>query len=378
MTEWPLKLKILIVDDKPDSVESVQAEVRGKMADATSEVVRFEAAEEMIESYVPDIIVLDLAEGVLGNEGTPGLQTRDYIWDKRFCPLVFYTAFTDLLKDDQRLKHPLIKVVKKGSGSEHEVMGHILDFVSPVSAINQAGKEIRWALNSALREVASRVFDSTKDVNQIPETLTRSARRRVAARMDEELSTGGPNLKTWEHYLCPPTTTGHLLTGDVIRKRTGDEKEPTSYAIILTPSCDLACDEKRKPKVTRTLVALCKDVQRLLQDISPADRKNQEECKKRLRLILTQGHGHSCLPVPALPGKFPPMAADFRDLKLIELADIGDDREYVRVASVDNPFRELVAWAYVLNAARPGLPDRDFDSWVEEIFDALPEFEKKA
>ncbi len=371
-----MELRILLVDDQPESVEPVRAEVKQKMAHTTSEVVRFDAAEAMIESYVPDIIVLDIAEGAFGNEQTPGLQTRDYIWGKRFCPLVFYTAFPDLLKGDQRLEHPLIKVVKKGSGSEHEVMGCILEFVSHVSAINQAGREIRWALNLALREVASRVFESTKDVKQIPETLTRSARRRVAATMDEELSTGGPNLKTWEHYLCPPTTTGHLLTGDVIRKRTGDESEPTSYAIILTPSCDLACDEKRKPKVARTLVALCKGVQRLLQDLSPADRKNQEECKKRLRLMLTQGHGHSCLPVPALPGKFPPMAADFRELKLIELSDIGDDREYVRVASVDNPFRELVAWAYILNAARPGLPDRDFDSWAEEIFDALPDPEK--
>lgn len=72
------------------------------------------------------------------------------------------------------------------------------------------------------------------------------------------------------------------------------------------------------------------------------------------------------------------MAVDFRKLELIELGAIGDgDKEYLRVASVDNPFRELVAWAYILNAARLGLPDRDFDSWVEEIIAALPDAAKK-
>jgi len=72
------------------------------------------------------------------------------------------------------------------------------------------------------------------------------------------------------------------------------------------------------------------------------------------------------------------MVADFRRLELINISQIGDgETEYVRVASVDNPFRELVAWAYILCAARPGLPDRDFDAWVEEVVLALPEPERK-
>jgi CTP synthase len=62
------------------------------------------------------------------------------------------------------------------------------------------------------------------------------------------------------------------------------------------------------------------------------------------------------------------MAADFRNLELIGLKEIGNDNEpFLRVASVDTPFRELVAWAYITNAARPGLPDRDFESWADEI-----------
>ena len=65
------------------------------------------------------------------------------------------------------------------------------------------------------------------------------------------------------------------------------------------------------------------------------------------------------------------MAADFHALQLIDRTQIGDgDKEYTRIASLDDPLRELVAWAYMLTAARPGLPERDFDAWAKEIIPA--------
>jgi CheY-like chemotaxis protein len=373
-----VEIKILLVDDEQASVEPVRAEVRERMPQTRSEVVGFEGAEEMIESYSPDIIVLDIKRDVAGSEGTPGLQTRDYIWERRFCPLVFYTAFPDLLEDDQRLKHPFVKMVRKGTGSEQAVIDCILAFESHVSALSQAGREIHWALNRALREVATRIFENTKDVAQISETLTRSARRRVAAAMDEELSTGGPNLRSWELYLCPPTSS-HPLTGDVIRRRAGKSSEPSNYCVVLTPSCDLVSGQKRQPNVGKVLVGMCTNVERLLRDLNLNLSTDRQKCKDRLLSMLSQGHGRSCLPLPALPDEFPTMAVDFQRLSLINLDDIGEgEKDYVRVASVDNPFRELVAWAYMLNAARPGLPERDFASWADEIVAALPEPEKKA
>jgi hypothetical protein len=68
------------------------------------------------------------------------------------------------------------------------------------------------------------------------------------------------------------------------------------------------------------------------------------------------------------------MVADLRALRLIGLSEIDDggQKEYKRVASVDNPFRGLVSWAYTLTAARPGMPDRDFKAWTEEFMAALP------
>ena len=66
------------------------------------------------------------------------------------------------------------------------------------------------------------------------------------------------------------------------------------------------------------------------------------------------------------------MMADLRDLEIIPIGDIGvDNKPFLRVASIDSPFREMVAWAYLHTACRPGLPDRDFKAWRDEIINTL-------
>jgi hypothetical protein len=64
-------------------------------------------------------------------------------------------------------------------------------------------------------------------------------------------------------------------------------------------------------------------------------------------------------------------------LDLIPIEQIDDEetlngKEYVRIASVDSPFRELVSWAYMSDASRPGVPDCDFDKWRDEILATMP------
>lgn len=366
-----MKLRILIIDDQPESVKPLEDEIREKLPEAESRVVGFDAARAAITDFEPDIIVLDLLRET--TEEAPGLDVWEFVWEKWFCPLVFYTAFPERLEQDDRSKHPFVRTEKKGGGSEERVIAHIHGFDVHVSALLAVGAEIRGVLNRMLKEVADRAFSNVKGPTEVRDMLTRMARRRVAAAMDDRLSTGGPNLRPWEHYLCPPLVERHLLTGDIIRRRDGDPADPTQYGVVLTPSCDLVDDGQRKPKVEKVLVAICANVQRLLQDLNLDVQTNREKCKERLLPMLSQGYGTSCLPLPGLPGAFPAMAADFRTLELIGLKEIGSGGEpFLRVASVDTPFRELVAWAYITNAARPGLPDRDFGSWADEIIADLP------
>ena len=70
------------------------------------------------------------------------------------------------------------------------------------------------------------------------------------------------------------------------------------------------------------------------------------------------------------------MAADLRDLQFIRVEDIGiSGKLYHRIASIDSPFRELLSWAYLQTACRPGLPDRDFNSWADEIINLCQDAE---
>jgi hypothetical protein len=375
-----LGLRILIVDDEPASVEPLRVELE-RRPETKVKVVNFGGFRDGITEFIPNIIVLDLAHGSPLNEDVPGNEIFDQIWTENFCPVVVYTALPSLLEreqGDEAVTHPFVKVEQKGSGSEERVIARIHEFEPHVSAIDGASVEIERTLNQALKEIAPRIFENVENADQRREMLVRSARRRVAAAMDKELSTGGPCLRSWEHYLYPPTSPRHPFTGDIIRKHGGDPGDPTQYAVVLTPSCDLVATEKRKPKVRRVLVARCREVDWLLQELTPLERKDEEERKTRLRTILTRGHGLSCLPLPALPGVFPPMTADFRDLEVIDFAEIADGKEYIRIASVDSPFRELVAWAYVSCAARPGLPDRDYDEWVDDVLAKLPEIKANA
>ena len=61
------------------------------------------------------------------------------------------------------------------------------------------------------------------------------------------------------------------------------------------------------------------------------------------------------------------MAANLKELDLMPIENIGDAKEFTAIASIDSPFRELVSWTYLQIACRPGLPERDLDTWATEI-----------
>jgi CTP synthase len=84
--------------------------------------------------------------------------------------------------------------------------------------------------------------------------------------------------------------------------------------------------------------------------------------------------------LPELPGLIPHLSLDLRDLDLIDLGQIGNRGTagitYERVATIDSPFREQMAWAFLQIAGRPGLPDRDFSATIEGIVAALSHAKK--
>lgn len=364
-------LRILIIDDQAESVAALVDELAQSLPDSSSFIANFNDAEAQLDSHNPHVVVLDVLRQTGGEAIPDGLAVRAYIWAKKFCPLVVYTAAPESLGEDAGLVHPFVQIVKKGAASEQAVLAQIKTFAPHIAALEEVSKEIRWAMNGVLQQIAPTIFEKIADADARKDALVRSARRRIAARMDDALSSGGPGLRTWEFYLCPPVVEQHLLTGDIIRRSDGDKTDPASYRVVLTPSCDLVESETRAPKVKQVLVSVCTAVNRLCKELKlPETGDWQDKHKNILIGVLNQGHSPTCLPLPALPGEFPSMVADLRNLQLIDLNTLGADKEWRRVASVDNPMRELTAWAYLGLAARPGLPDRDFGAWVDEVIAA--------
>ena len=358
-------LKVLFIEDEPASVETVVEEIDQQLKPVQCKVEGFQDAESLLESFSPDIVVLDIFKGPVQDHQTAGLGVYDSIWNKHFCPLVIYSACPDDISEDLE-KHPFIKLVQKGAGSEARVISRIKAFLPHVEALNQVQSSIREHVNRELKDTAPRVFQTVKDTNKRKAIFVRAARRRIAAMMDQP---SAETVACWEQYLYPPV--GYcLLTGDIIRKKDEDGGKAEHHFVVLTPSCDLVGTDARTPKVDMVLVARCTHIKNVLPEVQLSSDTGEANFKRKLLPLLNKGYGAYCLPLPELPGILPPMTAELKKLQLIDLKLIGEEDgcEYCRVASVDSPFREMITWAYLQVTGRPGLPDRDFDDWAAHIY----------
>ena len=362
-------LKLLFIEDDQGSIKPVLDFIERRKENVSCEVSEFESAKDRIASSRPDIVILDLLVG-----GTPpeaerpeGFKIRDFIWSQHFCPIVIYSARSGV-HDEEYESHPFVKSIQKRRGSPQKVLDAVDELRPHVAALKGAESDIRRSFSCAMRDVAPYAFEAFTDTERRMETIKRSGRRRLAALMDE-LSLDGTTLASWEQYLCPPVCEDIQLS-DILRKNDTTGDDPVSFRVVLTPSCDLVASGNRSPKVDNVLVAKCCSIQEGLDLINLQG--SPKKLKDRLpRVILSQGYFQSVIPFPCLEKKIPTMAANLKDLELIPIQDVGPDKTFIRIASVDSPFRELVAWAYMQIAGRPGLPDRDSASWTEEIIATL-------
>ncbi len=370
-------MNLLFVEDEPEMVKPVIRLIERKLEDMNCKVVDFDIAVDTIQSQQPDIVVLDLLVG--GASATPnieGLKTRDFIWDYRFCPIIVYSAEPEIYNERYE-KHPFVSCIKKGGSSAHELLEALVALRPHVAALKEAESHIGQQFALAMRTVAPYAFSTFEDPERRNETIIRSGRRRLAAFMDN-LSKDGERLAGWEQYLYPPVSLDTQL-GDILWLIDGKPNDPSSYRIVLTPSCDLVNSGRRSPKVRRVLVARCQTMKEGLDSTALCDMKPKKLQDRLEKDMLSKGHLGEVIPLPAIEGVLPIMAANLKDLELIPIEDIGvsDADCFIRVASIDSPFRELVSWAYLQVACRPGLPDRNFGAWRDEILTQLENDAKK-
>ncbi len=357
-------LSVLFVEDDEEAIITILDRIDEDESDIERCVCDFHEAEEKIRSLRPDIVVLDLFEGPLLEENNRGSEHLNFIWKKQFCPVVVHTGLPEALEG---YENPFVQVLKKGQDSSGNVLEAIRSFEPHVRSLKEIDEHIRESFACALRVVAPYAFDTFEQVKQRNDAILRAGRRRLAALMDEYTGEGQV-LASWEQYLCPPISEDILL-GDILMENDREGTDPSMFRVVLSPSCDLVSSGGRKPKVREILVARCCSTKKSTElmgweNISPG------KLKDRLDPILSRGYSETLVPLPALKSRIPTMMVNLRELELIPFGDVGSESvRFRRVASLDSPFRELVSWAYLQVTGRPGVPDRDLESWRDEIVD---------
>ena len=355
-------MKIMFIDDNKESVQDAMDEVSDNVEGVDLWLENFTPGLENIEVKSPDILVLDVWEGKAQESDPLGLEIMGQIWSHNFCPVIVYSADSKIISDIPEYDHPFIEIIAKGADSDEEVREAVKRFIPHVQALHSSQSLVSRAFSHAMRDVAPDAFNTFSETEEIVDAMVRGGRRRVAALMDEALPEVEA-LASWEQYLAPPVSQDIRL-GDVLRSNQGDPDDPTTFRIVLTPSCDTVSTAL---KVECVLVAKCCNIGLALHkcQIGLNERSIQRSN------ILTQGYYNAYIPFPKLKDKIPVMAADLRNLELIPVGAIGLEGErFLRVASVDSPFRELISWAYLQIAGRPGLPQRELDGWIHDIIEA--------
>ena len=358
-------IKVLFVEDDETALEPVRSELdMRETMEVQLSLVGFDNVEFKIIDFQPDVIVLDIFAGSPDGGEAAGRDKLERIWEQHFRPIIVYSAAPSAVEDEKYCDHPFIKFIRKGSGSELDVVDDIHEFQSLLEALDEALDRARKRFDVEFAKALRDASPLASSGHERIEVVERMALRRIAALLDEAGATVESSIHPWEQYVFPPVTT-NLRQGDVLRQK-GRNPVPKCYRVVLTPSCDLVESDTRSPKVEHVLVAQCVDIHSALERIGIQGQSSK--VKARLSTLLSTGFERQIIPFPSLSDKIPLMAADVKNLNLLSFEDIRKD--YDVVASVDSPFREVIAWAYVQIAARPGLPDRDTELWVEEIVDA--------
>ena len=406
-------MRVLIIDDD----ERVRQALQETLEERDGWKVQgqgFQNLPQALAEYRPDAVVLDLVEGdVTEDDDIAGNQSFGEIRSNWFCPVIVYSEHQGL----EDFSHAFVEIIPKGRGSDLAVLKSLQRFTAVAQVIGGVhrdfDKRIRQALHDSVPKLHAQL-GTAGDQADGATVLPRAVRRLVAARMDADAA-GDGRLKAWERFVIPPLG-GHLYSADLLRREDADWTDPEAFRLVLTPSCDLVRHGGEDPKATRVLVAQCEPLTELGNVKVSAVTRLSNKNKNKVKSMLTEGVVDGLLPIPRFAGHVPSMAANLKRLALIEwdsiqleerevpateetavagLAELAvadepeapeppavadepvaadgaapvDEPIYVRAASTDSPFRELVVWAYLRVTGRPGAPVFDVDGWLDDILE---------
>ncbi|HEV2327655.1 MAG TPA: hypothetical protein VGY56_02575 [Verrucomicrobiae bacterium] len=368
--------RLLIVEDNAAVIELLREQLSNAFPRLDIRDSGFKNAVDMLAEFRPDIVILDLAEGIGDtNAATP---SWDFVWERHFCPIIIHSAYEAA---DYMRNHPFSRYERKTKDSAANVVKLIKELVEHIDGIRALREEIENRIANSLREVSPLVWRESLTIPERREMLLRLTRRRIAASLDS--STASTDIiKAIEQFIYPPLEDS-LLIGDVLVKRDANMNSAESYRVILTPSCDMVTGSGRAP-VENILLAQCVIVSdpEILRRLSLLETK-PAELPAILGRRLKEDLRSDQIVFPAINGCWPAMVVDLKRIEIIRSEKIGlnqkdrpEETLFFRLASLDSPFREKIAWRYVETMGRPGLPFIDKTALEKDVVAAANPKEK--
>jgi len=381
--------QVLFVDDENDFCKSVREELEGEEINGGGRLhiktmTNFDDTLAELEARRYDVLVLDVMLGDAGKvlEKDKGREVLDLIKQRRFIPVVFYTALPELVRDIEAQERPLVQVVEKTTAFEPvlEAIREIL--ATGIPAINRAlihhletvQRDYMWDFVAKHWEQYGEQSDYTALAYLMASRLAVSLSGPGIQKLAEDL--GGPVGKAirdgmahpLQYYILPPVQGSSPRAGDLYRGKIGEQ---SGYWILLTPSCDMVHN-----KAEKALLALCEPLEEYPEFI--AYKKSCESSEKpsngtagKLRSLLTnnrQKKGRQPERYYCLPGALsvPGLVVDFQQLVTLPRGELDTDT-LERIASLDSPFAEALISRFTRYFGRLGTPDLDTDYVLSQI-----------
>lgn len=358
-------MNVLIIDDQEESVKGIKDFCEEKSWDV--KVINFDNVYEQIVKVNPDIIILDWREDA--DNMDVGSDILDNIWMNGFRPTVVFSANAPVISIEDKLsKSKLLKLIPKGD--EEPVIEYLKKNEKFVTALS----DYRTEIGNAMIDVLNAVPVFHKEDYPGDDVVKYILSKRTASFFDVQY--GESLAPAWVQYTYPPIV-GSLCVCDILRSVSKDKNysikgDPAEYKLVLTPSCDMV---PGRAKVSHVLCASCfgKEKFHNIPLIAEPKDKNVDKVGNNLNL----GYNNQQFNLVALPGfsdVLPYMTADLKVIELVDLSKIAlsedqidEETEYVRVVTIESPFREQIVWAHMQNSCRPGVPERNTRLWAKEI-----------
>lgn len=356
-------LKILYIEDDKENRKDLQDVLDGiSIKDMTISInclESFDIEECQFNQY--HIVILDLFEGVAGNNGKEsGLDVLNHIRGKLFVPIIFFSGNT---KSIMSLRSQVIGVATKGDGGFDELKSEILRLTAhnlpflKERVHDYIEKEFQKYFWDVIQDQNDK-FNPEDDDFSLGYMLLRNFGNSLSKENICKILGDGlvqeAKVHPMEFYIYPTNITHEYENGEIIK---GNDEKGNIY-IILTPSCDMIERYKNGISVGRKAKKILLAKALLLIDTEEGREylvnQNKENRNKLLRLIQSSSDRYFFLPgTPFIEHRI----VDFQNKIMVDYESL--KANFIRIAKLDSPFAQAMSTSFIRYYNRIGFPDID-------------------